>query len=272
MTIVQALVLGIIQGLTEFLPISSSGHLVVVPWLLKWPVPSVTFNVVLHLGTLTGVIYFFWSDIFKLLKSAFLSLKKGSFESHLARLAWFVILATIPAATFAALFKSFFESFFARPLITAGLLLFTALFLYLSESFSSPTRALETMKWRDSLIIGFFQVLAIFPGVSRSGVTIGTGILRGLTRFEATRFSFLISIPIIAGAAVSKIDDLVAIFTKAAITIPLIVGFVAAAASGYLAIKYLLKYLRRGKLTVFSYYCLGLAIIVFVVAQLRQGG
>lgn len=272
MTTVRALVLGTIQGLTEFLPISSSGHLVVVPWLLKWPTPSVTFDVVLHLGTLTGVVYFFWSDIIQLFKAAFLSLKKWSFENYLAHLAWLIILATLPAAILGALFRSFFESLFSRPLTAAGLLLFTALVLYLSENFSSPTRALEAMNWRDSLTIGLSQVLAIAPGISRSGITIGAGILRGLTRPEATRFSFLISIPIIAGAGLSKIDDLITISTKTSAIVPLIIGFIAAAASGYLAIKYLLKYLRKGRLTVFGHYCLSLAIIVFVIAQIRQGG
>jgi len=240
-TILEGIVLGLVQGLTEFLPISSSGHLVLVPHILGWKIPSVTFDVFVHLGTLTAVISYFWLDLRDLFRSS-------------RRIIGLIIVATVPAALFGYFFEGFFESLFGKPTVVSFLLLITGLVLWSTEGLTLPRRKMGEIGLTDSLIVGFAQAVAIAPGISRSGMTIAAGMIKGFEREAAARFSFLMFIPVIILAAIfEKIRD--GAFDYSDFNLGLVLGFAAAAISGYFSIKYLLKYLKQGNLKIFAYYC-----------------
>jgi len=257
----EALLLGVIQGLTEFLPVSSSGHLVLTQYLLGWdklPLEVVlTFDTTVHLGTLTAVVVVFWRDLRSLLAAWWEGLRHGKpFETAPARLAWWIVLGTVPAVLAGLLLEDTFEQLFGTPRAVGGFLLLTALTLLLSERLGRRQRNLDTLTWLDSLLIGIGQAAAIAPGLSRSGATIATGMFRGLERKEATRFSFLLSIPIIAGTGLLQLVKLVVGTEPAQFSaLPLLVGFLAAAISGYAAIRFLLNYVQRRPLYPFALYC-----------------
>ena len=287
MNIIQALVLGIVQGATEFIPISSSGHLVLVPWLLDWPEPGLVFDTIVHWGTLLAILAVFWRDIVALAtawagslsgskialrgllnprfgpgsgdpgraKSDLLSLAKCSLEQPEARLAWLIIVGTLPAALMGFLCQDFFESLFSSPGWVAALLLVTGGILALSERLGKRRRSLDDLGWLDSVLIGLAQGLAIAPGISRSGATIAMGLLRGVEREAAARYSFLLAAPIIFGAGLLQLIELFQAGAVGANWLSLIVGFLAAAISGYVCIRFLLAYLQRGRLYVFAAYC-----------------
>ena len=240
MTILEGIVLGLVQGLTEFLPISSSGHLVLVPHILGWKIPSVTFDVFVHLGTLTAVISYFWLDLGDLLRSS-------------RRIIGLIIVATVPAALFGYFFEGFFENLFGKPMVVSFLLLITGLVLWSTEGLTLPRRKMGEIGLTDSLIVGFAQAVAIAPGISRSGMTIAAGMIKGFEREAAARFSFLMSIPIIFGATFEKIRD--GALNSSDYNLSLAFGLIAAAISGYFSIKYLLKHLKQGNLKIFAYYC-----------------
>ena len=243
------------QGITEFAPISSSAHLVLVPDLMGWPQPDLSFDVMLHLGTLVAVFCFFRVEIFKLSRAFLNGFKEKAARKKVEyHLAWLIIIGTIPAVVMSLLFEDFFENLFSKPKYVAVLLIITGIILWLSERFSRKTRVLEDMKLFDTLIIGLAQGCAIAPGISRSGATIAAGLFRGVNRDSAARFSFLLAIPIILGAVVVQVGDFINL-CKNQEYICLIGGFLAAVISGYLCIKYLLNYLKKGKLTIFAYYC-----------------
>jgi undecaprenyl-diphosphatase len=270
MSLFQALILGIVQGLTEYIPVSSSGHLVLVPWLLGWPDAPFTFEVLVQWGTLVGVFIYFWRDILEITQGVIQGLIKGqpmgTFE---AKLGWLVALATFPAVLFGLLFKDFFESFFSAPIYVGILLGLSAIILVVAERFGSRQRELESVGWLDAIIIGFWQVLALVPGVSRSGATISGGMLRGFDRLAAARFSFLMSVPALSGAGVVAMKDLLE-SGKLMDELPaLTVGFVAAAISGYFCIRWLLGYLQGHSLYAFAAYRVVLSAIVIIVALLR---
>lgn len=263
MDIIQAIILGIVQGLTEFLPVSSSAHLVFVPEILKVQ-SSLAFDTVLHVGTMVAVVGYFWNDILKMLKAFFSSLidiPKGQFregirEDQFKKLAWFVIIGTIPAGLAGVLLKDFFESLFNNIPAVSFFLIITGFLLWGSERISkkvSAKKSLKEMTLKNSIIIGVFQALAIAPGISRSGATISAGLFLGLERELAARYSFLLSIIAILGAALVQAKDITSIFDLNAGI--LIAGFLAAAISGYLAIKLLLKLIKERSLMVFAYYC-----------------
>jgi undecaprenyl-diphosphatase len=270
MNLFQALILGIVQGLTEYIPVSSSGHLVLVPWLLGWPDPPFTFEVLIQWGTLVGVFIYFWQDIWQIVQGVIQGLIKGqpvgTFE---AKLGWLVVIATIPAVLFGLLFKDFFESFFSAPIYVGVLLGLAAIILVIAERFGSRQRELASIGWLDALIIGCWQVLALVPGVSRSGSTITGGMLRGFDRTAAARFSFLMSIPALAGAGVIALKDLLESGSLAAELPALTVGFIAAAISGYFCIRWLLGYLQGHSLYAFAAYRVILSVIVITVALVR---
>ncbi|MFQ5814683.1 MAG: undecaprenyl-diphosphatase UppP, partial [Anaerolineae bacterium] len=255
MNIVQALVLGIVQGATEFVPISSSGHLVLVPWLLDWPEPGLVFDTIVHWGTLVAVLAFFWRDLVALARAWARSLVKRNLEQTEARLAWLIIVGTLPAALIGFLGEDFFESLFKSPGRVAALLLVTGAILALSERLGKRQRSMADLGWLDSILIGLAQGLAIAPGISRSGATIAMGLLRGVKREAAARYSFLLATPIIFGAGLLQLVELFQTEAVGAQLPPLVVGFLAAAISGYLGIKFLLAYLQRGRLYVFAAYC-----------------
>jgi len=279
MTLIQALILGIVQGLTEFIPVSSSAHLVLVPWLLGWtfePQAAFAFDVLVQLGTLLAVIVYFWRDGVSLLSAAIGALRTRRWAE--GRLAWLLILATLPAAAAGILLDDLVEQAFASPAASAGFLLVTATLLGLSEVLRRRMRgrttvsraaaqaaseapengardALEELKPADSLFIGLAQALALFPGISRSGSTIAAGLARGLTRPQAARFSFLMSVPIMLGAGLVAASDLASLPNAQELLPSLAAGFLSAALVGFLAIHWLLRFLARRSLWVFAAYC-----------------
>lgn len=270
MTIFQAAFLGLIQGLTEFLPISSSAHLVIIPALLGWTFPEeqiFPFNVIVQLGTLVAVIVYFWNDLVAILKSVFVGLRKGKpFETEDSRLGWYIVLATIPAGIFGLLLKDKIEAVFKSPTATAWFLFATAVFLVIGEILGKRNRPLNSITWKDALWIGFAQVLALFPGISRSGSTISAGMTRNLERPAAGRFSFLMSIPIMLAAGLVSILDLFTVPDLANFLPVVLVGFIVAAIVGYLSIRWLLAFLNRRSLYGFAVYCTVIALItIFLV-------
>ncbi|MEJ2211384.1 MAG: undecaprenyl-diphosphatase UppP [Anaerolineae bacterium] len=269
MTLLRAIILGILQGATEFIPVSSSGHLVLVPWLLGWPEPGLTFDTVLHLGTLLAVLAYFWRDWWRLITAWLRGLVRWQWDDPDARLAWLLVLGSIPAAVLGFFLESFFESLFGQPAWVAFFLLVTAALLALSEWLGRRQRKMEELRWPDALFIGLGQALAIAPGMSRSGSTIAAGLARGLERPAAARFSFLLGTPVILGAGVFQLLDLLALPDPMAQAPALLVGFVAAAVSGYLCIWGLLRYLQRGRLYPFAIYCALAGSAALIVALLR---
>ncbi len=278
MTWFQALVLGAIQGAAEFLPISSSGHLVLIPWLLGWEIDAAVlfpFTVVLHWGTLLAVIAAFWSDLVLMTSAVFQGLRtRNPFGSTEAKLAWLLLLATIPAAIAGVLFGDVIEQAFARPEWVAALLLINAGILMTGEWFRTrrnseggvPQAELSELKVPDAVVIGLFQVLPLFPGISRSGSTIVGGLSRGFGRFESARFALLLAVPVMLGAGVITLSDFGTISSEA--LQELAVGFVAAVVVGFVSIRWLLRFLSHGSLRGFAAYTavvgtLGLAVAIF---------
>jgi undecaprenyl-diphosphatase len=254
---------GIVQGVTEFLPVSSSGHLVLLHRFLTIPFPDeVLFDVTLHLSTLIALIIFFWKDILKILKSWLMSFR-GKKDEHSA-LGWMIIIGTIPAALAGALFENLIENSLRSPLIVAAMLVLVGVFFIILEKRSKQSKTLKDISIKQSLAIGAFEALALIPGVSRSGITIIAGLGVNLKRSEAVRFSFLLSIPIIAGAAVKKIPLLLSGNTTGDEAALLAIAFVSALISGFFAIKYFLKYVEKYNLNVFAYYRFALALFIIL--------
>ena len=286
MNILQAIILGLVQGLTEFIPISSSAHLIIVPWLFGWEdkaLTSLTFDVALHLGTLLALLVFFAGDWVRLIRAGVASLVERRLgDDHDRRMAWFLVVGCIPGAIVGALAESKIEKLFHEPnaphqvsaMITMAVII-AALggALFLAERLARHLRRLSQITFKDSLLIGLAQALAIFPGVSRSGSTITAGLALGLEREAAARFSFLLSAPIIAGAGLKSLWEIAKdIQTGALAQSDLIlfpIGFVVAAVSGYLCIKYLLRFLQKNSTDLFVYYRWALAVLIVVVALVR---
>lgn len=261
MTVLQAIVLGLVQGVGEFLPISSSAHLILTPWFFRWPDPGLTFDVALHLGTLIAVIAYFWRDITELVLSGL-----GRPRSQDGRLFWYLIVASIPGAIFGVLFEKQAETIFRSPLLIALTLTLMGLGLWWADRVGRKRRQLDDVNLLDGILIGISQALAIIPGVSRSGITMTAGLLTGMERETAARFSFLMSVPIIAGAALLKLKDL----PLREVNLAFIAGVLTAAVVGFLAIKFLLQYLRRGSYLLFTGYRILLAALVVAVFWLRR--
>ena len=245
MKLLEALLLGIVQGATEFLPISSSGHLVLVPWLLGRPKPGLAFSALLHWGTVLAVMIVFHRDLYRLLVAGLTSLRTRSLEDPQARVAWWIVLGTIPAAIVGYLLQDFFETLFSKPIIVAIFLLITSIVLWTSERIGAQNRTAEGMSWLDALLVGLAQAAAIAPGISRSGVTISAGLFLGVKRASAARFSFLLMVPATLGAGILSLIELVSEGVLVSDLPQLAIGFAAAAISGYLAIRWLLVYLTR---------------------------
>ncbi|MCG8401822.1 MAG: undecaprenyl-diphosphate phosphatase [Firmicutes bacterium] len=260
MDLFQAVILGIIQGLSEFLPISSSGHLVLVPWLAGWPYAGLTFDVALHVGTLFAIVIFFWRDWVMLLADGLRRKKTAE-----GLMFWYLVLATIPGAAVGYLLEDQAETIFRNPLLIGIMLMVMGVFLHLADTRSPAIKKLKDMGLKESLLIGVSQALAILPGVSRSGITMTVGRLVGLTRETSARFSFLLATPIIAGAGLKKLSEI----TPADLTPAFLTGIVVSAAVGFLAIKFLLQYLVRFSYSVFVWYRLILGALVIMVYLIR---
>jgi len=269
MTFWQAVILGIIQGITEFLPISSSAHLVLVPYFLNWqlnPEWVFPFDVLVQMGTLLAVLVYFWKDLLNILKGAWLAVSNRTLKDNPdAWLGIWVIIATIPAGIIGLLIKDQVEAAFNSPLVTGIFLLVTAGLLFLAEFVGKRTRDLKQLNWLDAVVVGFAQALAIFPGVSRSGATISAGMLRNLDRPAAARFSFLMSIPIFVAAGMLSIGDLGDIPNLSSFLPVLLAGMLIAAMVGYLSIRWLLGYVSKHSFKGFAAYCIALAVITILV-------
>jgi undecaprenyl-diphosphatase len=266
--LLQASVLGLVQGATEYLPVSSSGHLVLVPELLEWEKSPFVFDVLVQQGTLLGVIIYFWKDLVDVAKAMLKGLaEKKPMADVNARLGWFVGLATIPAGVLGLAFDDWFEAVFKNPRWSAIFLFLTALLLVLAERFGKRTR--EEISVVDSVVIGFAQALALLPGVSRSGSTISAGMLLSLDRTSAARFSFLMSIPVMVGAGViagKRLLEAPELIAQHGAGIAL--GFFVSALSGYAVIKWFLGYVKSRSLYGFAAYCVVFACLsLFVMYQ-----
>jgi undecaprenyl-diphosphatase len=271
MTLIQALVMGIVQGATEYIPVSSSAHLVLVPWLLGWPDAPFTFEVLVQWGTLVGVFVYFWRDLWDMAYSVVVGLvRRQPLGTDSARMGWYIVLGTIPAVVFGFLLKDVFEAAYAAPVAVALTLFGTAAILMIAEHLGRRTRTVEDWGWLDSLIVGFWQVLALFPGISRSGATIGGGMLRNFDRPAAARFSFLLSVPALLGAGILAIADLLGTGALRSELPALAVGVAAAAITGYLCIRWLLGYLQHHSLRVFAIYCALFGLFCIIVALIGR--
>ncbi len=270
MSELEALLIGIVQGLTEFLPISSSGHLVLVPWLLDFdflkenPDFNKTFDVAVHMGTLVAVLTYFRTLILELIAAFFKSVKERRIETDSERLAWYVVIATIPAAIAGAFGESFIEESLGEPWQIALLLAGFGMLLYAADRM--PQRKhMRDIRARDAVLVGVSQVLSLAPGTSRSGITITAGRFLGLDRDTAARFSFLLLAPIVAGAGIFKGIGVVQDGLPPGSVGPMIVGVIAAAVSGFAAIWAVLALVRRHNYNIFVWYRLILAAVVLVV-------
>ena len=270
MDIIQGIIIGIVQGLTEFLPVSSSAHLVFIQKLLGVE-SSLAFDTFLHLGTLIAVLWFFRWDIIKMLKSWWLSIgdilqgrfKQGFDEDPYKRLAWYVILATIPVAIVGLLFEDAVDSLFAGALYVPAFFLFvTGTILYLSQRMASGTVNLHNISKKEALWMGLGQACAILPGLSRSGTTIAAGLTIGLDKEFAAKFSFILSIPAIFGAFILQLKDIGSALDVN--FLPVFLGFVASIVAGYLAIRWMLDLIQNKSLDIFAYYCWLMGLIVFM--------
>jgi undecaprenyl-diphosphatase len=271
MELLSAAILGIVQGLTEFLPISSSAHLIILPWFLGWKPEGIVFDVSLHLGTAIAVIAFFWNDWIRLAREAIVGIFSGApFGNHYRRLAWYIVVGSIPAAVVGLALENTVESKLRSPLITVFTLAILALVLFYSEKKGRQNRVLEKFTWADSIWIGLSQALALIPGVSRSGITITTALLRDSDRTSAARFSFLLSTPVIVGAGLLQGLKLVKAIRHPAAGVleihwaVLIVGVLSAALTGFLCIQFFLRYLQTKNFTPFVVYRIILAGVVLL--------
>ena len=263
MTVFQALILGIIQGLSEFLPISSSAHLALAPWILHWPDPGLAFDVALHFGTLLAVLWYFRAEWLALIVAAKDIVVRRRVESDRERRVIFLIIATTPGAIAGLAFEKQAESTFRDPRLVACALIVMGILLWAVDRFAARDRTLTGMRWTDALFTGLAQMFAIIPGVSRSGSTITAG--RGLrfNREDAAIFSFLMSMPIIAAAAVLKMPQAI---REQGFSAPMIVGVLASAISGWLAIAVLLRLVTRHSYGVFAVYRVFLGAAVLIAA------
>lgn len=251
MTVLQAFILGMVQGLTEFLPVSSSGHLVIFQHLFGLEEAPLAFDVLLHIGTLVAVFITFWDDIVSIIKRPF------------DRLTFLILVGIIPAGLAGYFLEDYVSMAFESLLVVGIGLIFTGAILKISENYANNRiliKQAEETSFKDAVFIGIMQALAILPGISRSGSTIAAGLFAGLDRDFAARFSFLLSIPVILGAGVLQLKDLSYSSTQVANLLPYGVGFVSSILFGYFAIKVVLRLVRRGRLSVFSYYCWAVAL------------
>ncbi|MFQ5946568.1 MAG: undecaprenyl-diphosphate phosphatase [Anaerolineae bacterium] len=262
MSPLQAVVLGAIQGLTEFLPVSSSGHLVWVPWILGWEAPGLAFDAVLHLGTLGAVLAYFRSDLGRIVVAGVRFLRDPSHRADPdGRTAWLIVVATLPAAIIGLAAADLLEELFENPGAVGWALIATGLLLLWGERVRRGGREASQLRVWEALAVGAGQALALFPGISRSGATIAAGLWRGLDRRDAARFSFLLAVPAVLGAGILQGLALLSEGDPEA-GWALALGFASALASGYAAIRVLLRYLQRRSLLPFAGYCLVLGAVL----------
>jgi len=285
MELFAAAILGIVQGLTEFLPISSSAHLILVPWLLGWKPEGLVFDVSLHVGTAVAILAYFWKDWVTLAREAITGIVKGDpFGNQERRLAWFLVVGTLPAAVVGKLFEKRVEEMLRSPLVTVFTLAGLAIVLFVADRRSRRNRSIEEFTWSDSIWIGLSQAVALIPGVSRSGITISAAMLRNADRPSAARFSFLLATPVIVGAGMLEGWELIkavrspelvsAAGSAGALDVSwsvLATGIFCAAITGFLCIRYFLRYLQSKTFVPFVIYRIILAgaVLFFYLRSLR---
>jgi len=268
MPLYQAVVLAIIQALTEFLPISSSAHLWFVPWVFNWKDPGLTYDVALHAGTLIAVLIYFFRDWIQIIGHGF-GINAGS-DDELRRnqgLLWLLAIASIPAALAGFFFDKQAETSWRSPYLIGGMLIGIGVLMWIAEKTGSEKKSIDHVGWADGIAIGLSQAVALIPGTSRSGITITTGLFRGLNRATAARFSFLLSTPIIAGAVLKKLWD---VHKEGGIAhdmqAPFAAGVAISGVAGALVIAVFMRYLKRNSLMPFVYYRIVFGIIVIALA------
>lgn len=267
MDLIQSIILGAIQGITEFLPVSSTAHLVLMPWFFSWTDQGLPFNVALHMGSLLAIIYYFWRDWVLIIKEFIQSVVNWSFEGRPnGKTGLYLIIATIPGALAGVLLEQYAAGILRNPLSIAFALSFFGVLLYFSDRTSKKNKEVREMTMLDCLVIGLSQAFAIIPGVSRSGITITGAMFRNLNREEAARFSFLLGAPLIAGAGVFEARHL---DPTAVMSGPFLAGVAASAVFAFLAIKFLLRFVRKSSYTVFVVYRLVLAVVIVALYLTR---
>jgi undecaprenyl-diphosphatase len=266
---IQALVMGVVQGLTEFLPVSSSGHLIIVPYLFGWTDPFITslaFSVMLHMATLLALLIYFRADWLRLIPAGLAAIRDRSLQDDPdRRLAWLLVVATIPAVIAGIALNDFIESRVREAQLVAVMLVIGAGILWIADRTSTRSRDVAEVTFPAALSIGVAQAFALIPGISRAGISISAGLFLGLTREAAARFSFLMATPVIAGAGIWEARKLLTGEAGVAVAVgPLVIGLVAALVSGLFAISALLRFLRSNSMTVFVVYRIALAALVYV--------
>ena len=259
MTVFQAVILGLVQGLAEFLPISSSAHLVLTPWVFGWSDPGLSFDVALHVGTLVAVLWYFRAEWVSLTRSAIALLRTRRADTDDKRRFLYLVVATIPAAIGGVLLEEYAETTFRSPALMAVTLMVMGALLWAVDRYAVRDRPLSSLGLRDAVLIGLAQMLALVPGVSRSGSTMTAGRALGFDRQGAAVFSFLMSMPVTAAAALLKVPDLL---RAEGITMTLVAGVISAGVSSWLAIAVLLRYVSRHSFGVFAVYRLALGALI----------
>jgi undecaprenyl-diphosphatase len=262
----HALVLGALQGLTEVLPISSSAHLIIIPKLLGWAESGLTFDVALHIGSLIALSLFFWRDIFDMTYNFIGSISGKGLQTAGNRLPWYIILGTIPAAIVGKTFEEPIEKIFRQsPTTICSFLIIFGLLLAFADTTGAKRWKLDRLNLKAALLIGLAQCLALIPGVSRSGITITAALLLGYNRETSARFSFLLSLPVVFGAAILKVGHLIKTGIPAGETTPLIIGVASSAVFGYLSVAFLLKLVQRSSLYPFVWYRLAAGVVFLLL-------
>jgi len=278
MPLLHAIVLAIVQGLSEFLPISSSAHLVLIPWLFHWPEPGLPFEVALHAGTLLAVVVFFLREWIDLVLNGFgVHFPPGASAEQVSnnrRLFWLLVAGTIPGGIVGLAFEKLIEEKMQAPVLIACLMIVIGLLMWAADRIPNLVRGLGQTTLGDSLFIGAGQALALFPGVSRSGITIIAGLARKMTRETAARFSFLLSTPLIAGAAAKELPKLIQLHRAGGMDLPLSTLLISIAVSGivgYAVIAFFLRYLQTRTLKIFVVYRIAFGIVILLLAFIQMG-
>lgn len=278
MSFIHAIILAIVQGLTEFLPISSTAHLILFPWLLNWSDPGLAFDVALHAGTLVAILLYFLRDWLELslagLGVHFPRRASTDQVKHSRKMFWYLVAGTIPAAVIGYLFERRIEESLRKPIPIAGAMIAVGIIMWYAEYAGNLNRGLEQTSLGDSLAIGTAQAVALFPGVSRSGITIAEGLFRGMTRETAARFSFLLSAPVLAGAAVKELPKLMRLHHAGQLDVSVATLTASVAVSGlvgYAVIAFFLRYLQTRTLKIFIYYRIVFGIVILLLAFLPLG-
>lgn len=261
MNILQAIIYGIIQGLGEFLPISSTAHITLLPWFFGWDDPGLAFDIALHLGTLLAVVILFWKDWINLIWAGF-----TDYKSKEGRLFWYIMLACIPGGIFGVLFEDQIETTFRNPLLIGIMLIVMGIVIFIADKYSKSEIELLDIGFKRSLLIGVSQAIAMIPGVSRSGITMAAGRAFNIRREDAARFTFLLSTPFIFLSGVYKAKDLAGVSVE---IVPFVIAIVTAAAVGAFSIKFILDYLKKKGFGIFAVYRFIIGTIVIIAAITR---